>query len=206
MKKMKGGSSSSGGGSVEIRKSKKMKDQEAALALRAALFEESGRDRTDFQLPPMFLSKKIDGKDVAVTAHARIPRELFREVFDLTKEAAEGIYDASGFEWDDADKIEELNEKGGRFLLARDGGGNVVGVAQWRFTRVGEAVFETLGPIGAFVYGAGAKRAERVKAGGIKKRRGRKRATLRVVGGEIPPTRARPHSHMPPPPPNQPTN
>ena len=94
--------------------SKKVRDSQAATMLRDALRLENGDDRVDFQLPSMFMNKKIGEENLSVGVHAKIPRDIFKEVFNLTKDAVEGIYDDSGFQWDDADKIEELNEKGGR--------------------------------------------------------------------------------------------
>ena len=51
------------------------------------------------------------------------------------------VYDASGYGWDDEDKIKELQEDGTRFLLVRekpldfdDTPGRLIGFVHFRFT------------------------------------------------------------------------
>ena len=55
------------------------------------------------------------------------------------------MYDASGYGWDDDDKIKELTEEGTRYLLVRekqlnydDTPGRLVAFAHFRFTIQGE--------------------------------------------------------------------
>lgn len=59
--------------------------------------------------------------------------------FKLVKANMEGVYDASGYGWDDSDKERELTEPGGRFLLVREReSSKLVGFCHFRFTVQGD--------------------------------------------------------------------
>ena len=72
-----------------------------------------------------------------------LPRTITRKFLSLTSQ----VYDASGYGWDDDDKIKELTEEGTRFLLVRekqlnydDVPGRLVAFAHFRFTIQGHQV------------------------------------------------------------------
>ena len=69
------------------------------------------------------------------------------------------MYDASGYGWDDDDKIKELTEEGTRYLLVRekqlnydDTPGRLVAFAHFRFTIQGEVMEEMVGETSLHVW------------------------------------------------------
>jgi hypothetical protein len=64
-------------------------------------------------------------------------------------------YEASGYGWDDDDKMMELREEGTRFLLVReqasdDDAGDLVAFVHFRFTVQGEVVEKMAGEVRLF--------------------------------------------------------
>ena len=120
--------------------------QEILFKLRGVLFEATGKDRTDFGIPDVLMCKKFGETKISLTLSGAVPRDDKIPIFAMIKNSMEEQYEDSGFGWDDADKKKELGEKGGRFLIARDEAGKVLGFVSFRFTRAGEAVYQPIGP------------------------------------------------------------
>lgn len=76
--------------------------------------------------------------------HAKVPKDDFKTIFSMLKDAEEDIYDDSGYGWDDTDKKEELKEKGGRFVIGKVRG-EIRAFAHFRFSRAGECVYQVRG-------------------------------------------------------------
>ena len=144
------GGASKGGSSSEKLSEKKMRKMETRLleeklvVLRGALFEANGKDKDVTATLGPFLRYDRKGLEVGITFCARLKEEVRRWAFDAVKTTMEDKYDAAGYGWDDADKLKELEEDGGRFLVLKEHGA-VVGFCHFRFTVQGDVMDKMLG-------------------------------------------------------------
>lgn len=150
-----GGRNRVGGGSVAVKKTKAR--QTAAIdanvmALREALFKENGKDKDVTEgLAKSFLEYSINESKYSISFATYLSDDDLDWAFDITKEHMHAIYDACGFGWDDDDKMEELTEKGARFLVVRDAHRNIQGFVHFRFTVQGEVLDQMAGEICLYV-------------------------------------------------------
>ena len=158
-----GGKSKSAGVTEKIETSKPR--QTAAIndnivTLRSALFEENGKDKdVTKDIAKSFMKFDRNGLDVSIEFTTKLSSQDAKWAFDLVKENMEDKYDASGYGWDDEDKLRELTEKGTRFLVVReapkDGGlkaGAAVGFVHFRFTVQGEVIDQMAGDPSLHIY------------------------------------------------------
>eukprot|EP01036_Dinobryon_divergens_P026790 gene26790-35477_t len=157
-----GGKSRSGGGSVVVKtvtvkkdkKCQQVEDNGHLILLRTALFEESGKDKdVTAGLAKSFMRFNRNGLDLQIEfcTFLQSTRDI-NKCFDLCKDNMEERYDASGYGWDDEDKLRELTEPGARFLLVREWPvegdsevGELVGFVHFRFTVLGEVIDSMVG-------------------------------------------------------------
>jgi N-alpha-acetyltransferase 40 len=83
------------------------------------------------------------GCDFVIDFSAKLSETEAKWAFNLVKKNMESVYDASGYGWDDTDKMRELTEQGGRFLLLREKSdsaapGQLKGFCHFRFTVQGD--------------------------------------------------------------------
>lgn len=157
-----GGKNRSGGGTVKVETSKAR--QTAAIndnivMLRAALFEENGKDKdVTKDIAKSFMKFDRNGLDVSIDFETKLSKEDAKWAFDLCKETMEDKYEESGYGWDDEDKMRELTEKGTRFLVVREWPeqgqtkGEPVGFAHFRFTVQGEVIDQMAGHPSLHIY------------------------------------------------------
>eukprot|EP01031_Cornospumella_fuschlensis_P036623 gene36623-44426_t len=150
-----GGKNRVGGGSVAVKKTKAR--QTAAIdanvmALREALFKENGKDKDVTEgLAKSFLEYKINDAPYSISFATHLSDDDLDWAFEITKEHMFAIYDSSGFGWDDDDKMEELTEKGARFLVVRDAQRNIQAFVHFRFTVQGEVLDQMAGAICLYI-------------------------------------------------------
>lgn len=122
------------------------------VVLRSALFEESGKDKdVTKDIAKSFMKFDRNGLDVTIDFVTKLSKEESKWAFDLVKETMEDKYEASGYGWDDEDKLRELTEKGTRFLVVREGG-TPVGFVHFRFTVQGEVIDQMAGDPSLHIY------------------------------------------------------
>ena len=81
--------------------------------MRAALFTPSGRDKDVTEgIAPIFLKYKMNEVDMMIQFSCKLTRQEVDWAFDISKQNMEERYDASGYGWDDEDKLKELTEQG----------------------------------------------------------------------------------------------
>lgn len=84
--------------------------------------------------------------NLSISFSTHLTRGELQWAFNITKSNMEVVYDASGYGWDDDDKMRELTEQGTRFLLIREKSaegcppGELRGFAHFRFTVQGEVL------------------------------------------------------------------
>jgi hypothetical protein len=121
------------------------------ILLRQALFDARGKDKdVSNGIAPAFMKYDRNGVNLEIEFTAKLTEEQVDWAFEMARVNMESIYDASGYGWDDDDKLMELTEPGSRFLLVRkkrlnfdDRPGELVGFVHFRFTIQG-ITFETL--------------------------------------------------------------
>jgi N-alpha-acetyltransferase 40 len=158
-----GGKNKSGGETVAVQTTKARQTKaidDNILLLRAALFEDNGKDKdVTKDIARSFMKFDRNDLDVSIEFQTKLSKEDASWAFDLVKETMEDKYEASGYGWDDEDKMIELTEKGGRFLVVREwpvegssAKGDCVGFVHFRFTVQGEVMDKMAGEPGLFVY------------------------------------------------------
>ncbi|RYG67960.1 N-acetyltransferase [archaeon] len=144
-----GGKNRVGGGSVAVEKTKARQTaviDANVMALREALFNENGKDKDVTQgLAKSFLEYTINDAQYSISFATYLSDDDLDWAFEITKEHMFAIYDACGFGWDNDDKMEELTEKGARFLVVRDSRRNIQGFVHFRFTVQGEVLDQMAG-------------------------------------------------------------
>jgi GNAT superfamily N-acetyltransferase len=158
-----GGKNKSAGQVVKVetsvpRQTKAINDN--IVALRAALFEENGKDKdVTKDIAKSFMKFDRNGLDLSIEFATKLSKDEAKWAFDLVKETMEDKYEASGYGWDDEDKMRELTEKGTRFLIAREWPseegatkGEAVGIAHFRFTVQGEVIDKMAGEPSLYIY------------------------------------------------------
>lgn len=158
-----GGKNKSAGQTVKIetsapRQTKAINDN--IVALRAALFEENGKDKdVTKDIAKSFMKFDRNGLDLSIEFATKLSKEEAKWAFDLVQESMEDKYDASGYGWDDEDKMQELTEKEARFLIAREWPsepgatkGEAVGFVHFRFTVQGEVIDKMAGEPQLYIY------------------------------------------------------
>lgn len=138
-----GGKTRSGGGSVKITRTEERKTKELEgkiITLRAALFEDNGKDKdVTKDLAPAFMKFDRNGLNCTIELAFSLDDDVLEWAFNLCKDTMEERYDASGYGWDDDDKMDSFQEKGTRFLIVRDVGWETpVAFAHFRFSVQGE--------------------------------------------------------------------
>lgn len=151
-----GGKTRGGGGTVTIKKTKarQTKDLEGnVLILREALFEAGGKDKNVCStIAPPFMKFDRNGLDLKISFETRLAGDDLDWAFNIVKDNMEDVYDASGYGWDDDDKMRELTEDGTRFLLVRDAANSLVAFTHFRFTVQGEVMDVMCGEPSLFVW------------------------------------------------------
>jgi len=144
----KGGSSKSkgGSGSVKIVKSvprQTSKIDDTIIALRKAVFNDDGSDKNVCESLGAFMKYNKNGLDLDIGFSPKLAKKELEWAFELVKENMEERYDASGYGWDDEDKMRELSENGARFLVVREwpeddsaDKGELAAFCHWRFRYV----------------------------------------------------------------------
>jgi hypothetical protein len=126
-----------------------------AEALRAALFNESGQDKSILEgISSPFLNYDRNDLSVVIEFVPKLKKEDFEYCFETIVESMEEIYDASGYGWGDDDKERELSEQGARFLLLRDKSSEdqqIIRFIHLRFTVQGEVIDQMMGEICLYV-------------------------------------------------------
>jgi GNAT superfamily N-acetyltransferase len=145
-----GGKNRSSGQDVVIKKSKVMQTKainENILKLRAALFDDQGKDKNILEgIAPSFLNYDRNGVSLNISFSPKLKKDELEWAFGLSQENMEGLYDASGYGWDDEDKERELTEQGARFLLVKDNATQgLLGYVHFRFTVQGEVLDQMAG-------------------------------------------------------------
>mmetsp|Transcript_30358 Transcript_30358/g.51342 ORF Transcript_30358/g.51342 Transcript_30358/m.51342 type:complete len:325 (-) Transcript_30358:276-1250(-) len=125
--------------------------------LRAAIFDEDGRDKDVTKgLAPSFMKYDRNGLNMSISFTSKLTKSDAQWAFDLTKQNMEELYDASGYGWDDDDKMKELTEDGARFLIVKseDVGTSsaIVAYVHFRFTVQGEVLDKMAGEPSLYVY------------------------------------------------------
>jgi len=150
MKGQGGGGTAKGGGknksSVGSEKIVKTQDRKTSaldsniLTLRAALFNEDGKDKNVCEgIAPAFFRYNRNGCNLEIRFTTKLNESEADWAFDLVKDHMEERYDNAGYGWDDEDKERELTEPGARFLLAYEQGwDNPIAFVHFRFTVQGE--------------------------------------------------------------------
>jgi N-alpha-acetyltransferase 40 len=139
-----------GGGTITIKKSvaRKTTDvNDSIMRLREAVFTPSGQDKDVSKgIAPAFMKFDRNGLNLEIVFTPKLSRAELQWAFNLTKTHMESVYDASGYGWDDNDKMKELSEQGTRFLIAREKTpegsppGPVRAFVHFRFTVQGEVM------------------------------------------------------------------
>jgi GNAT superfamily N-acetyltransferase len=127
--------------------------EEKIITLRQALFGANGRDKdVTSGIAPAFMKYERNGVSLEIEFSSKLTDDQADWAFELAKENMEEVYDASGYGWDDSDKMMELTEAGARFLLIRkkrlnfdDRPGDLVGFVHFRFTIQGEVMDQMCG-------------------------------------------------------------
>lgn len=140
----KGGSSSEKLSEKKMRKMETRNLEEKLIVLRGALFEADGKDKDVCAALGPFMKYDRNGLDVKISFAPRLKDDVKKWAFKAVKDTMEDKYDAAGYGWDDADKLKELEEDGGRFLVLKEAGA-LVGVVHFRFTVQGDVVDKMLG-------------------------------------------------------------
>jgi GNAT superfamily N-acetyltransferase len=130
------------------------------IHLRKAIFTEDGRDKdVTAGIASPFLKYDRNGLDVEISFSAKLTKDEADWAFDVVQANMEEIYDASGYGWDDEDKMKELTEGGARFLLVReraepgdDCPGPLVAFAHFRFSVQGEVMDQMEGETMLYVW------------------------------------------------------
>eukprot|EP00605_Chrysophyceae_sp_TOSAG23-4_P002771 GSChrysophyteH1.ASY1.ANO1.3055.1 assembled CDS len=146
--KQTSGKSTSGGGSVKITKTVARKTtsiDDTIVALRKAVYNDDGTDKDVCAALKPFMKYERQGLDIEIKCVPKLTKTEREWAFDLIKENMEERYDASGYGWDDEDKMRELSEGGARFLVARwsDNAdsldqGELCAIAHFRFSVQGD--------------------------------------------------------------------
>lgn len=149
------GKNKGGGGKDLITKTKEMETkaiEHTIVTLRKAVYNDDGTDRDLTENMKPFMAFKKNGVDLEISFSCKLTKKEAEQCFDTVKENMEDKYDASGYGWDDEDKMKELREDGARFLLVRewpeeDGveKGNLVGFAHFRISVTGDFMDEMTG-------------------------------------------------------------
>lgn len=152
-----GGKNRSGGGTVEVKKTKEFTIKavdDSMLKLRAALYDDRGKDKdVSAGVAKSFLAFDRNGLQLDIFFKTRLTDDEVDWTFDLAQQFMEEKYDRSGYGWDDDDKMDELTEKGTRFLILRDRQTCLnVGIVHFRFTVQGEVIDEMKGAACLYVF------------------------------------------------------
>ncbi|EWM27834.1 n-alpha-acetyltransferase catalytic subunit [Nannochloropsis gaditana] len=119
-----GGKSCSGGGTIDIKRSKDRVTasiNESLLTLRQALFNDLGQNKdVSVGIAAPFFKYDRKGVDANIEFKTKLNKEEVTWAFDNIKDSMEEIYDASGYGWDDEDKLAQLTEPEARFLVIRE--------------------------------------------------------------------------------------
>jgi GNAT superfamily N-acetyltransferase len=142
---------------VGIQKHMHMSDhQSAMITIRAALFDDRGKDKDMIKackLEPMCKFNRNDLiADIKFHAGKDMTSELTEYAFDLTKINMEEVYDASGYGWADFDKQEELCDQAARFLIATNAEGEPIAFVHFRISLQGDLREELEGDAALIVY------------------------------------------------------
>lgn len=142
----KGGSakgSKGGGGSVKITKTMPRQTSsidDTIISLRKAVFNDDGSDKNVCETLGAFMKYDKNGLDLDIGFSPKLDKKELKWAFELVKENMEERYDASGYGWDDEDKMRELSENGARFLVVREWPeddsaqkGELAAFCHWRF-------------------------------------------------------------------------
>jgi hypothetical protein len=115
------------------------------LALKEAIFENGGDKDVTKGINQTFFKYNRNGiENVSLKFSTKLSEDEVEWAFNLVKDNMEDVYDASGYGWDDDDKMNELKEDGARFLLIKsDVTDKLIGFAHFRFTVQGE-IMETM--------------------------------------------------------------
>lgn len=133
------------------RETKLQTQSDHLVTLRRALRTPDGQDRDVLADFKSIAKYKKNGLDVELEFQpAPLEHKLFKWAFHLCRKQVRGIYDDSGYGWDDEEKKDELRDKGVRYLLVRQGG-ELVGFVSFRFSLQGEVVNEMEGLPAMFV-------------------------------------------------------
>eukprot|EP01038_Epipyxis_sp_PR26KG_P009645 gene9645-12985_t len=167
-----GGKSRSGGGVVkstksEARQTKAIEDN--IVRLRKAIFDDNGKDKDVTKgIAASFMKYDRNGLDLSIEFTTKLNQMSKSDVnhgqsevdwaFELVQDTMQEKYDASGYGWDNEDKLRELTEPGARFLLVREWPvdnqdvGDLVGFVHFRFTVQGEVIDKMAGEPCLFVF------------------------------------------------------
>lgn len=150
-----GGKSKGGGGKDLITKTKEMETkaiEHTIVTLRKAVYNDDGTDRDLTENMAPFKVFKKNGADLELGFSCKLTKKEAEQCFETVKENMEDKYDASGYGWDDEDKMKELREDGARFILVREWPeeegvekGNLVGFAHFRISVTGDFMDEMTG-------------------------------------------------------------
>jgi hypothetical protein len=122
--KFKGGSGKGSGSQTETivkqvpRKTTSIDD--TIVMLRRAVFNDDGTDKNVTEGLSPFMKYDRNGIDLEINFTPKLTRTEREWAFDIVKDNMEERYDASGYGWDDEDKLRELSENGARFLVVRE--------------------------------------------------------------------------------------
>lgn len=133
---------------------------DSIITLRAALFEENGKDKdVTKNIAKSFMKFDRNGIDVSIEFATRFSKEEVQWAFDLVKDNMEDKYEKSGYGWDDEDKMSELTDKEARFLVVREWPsepgatkGEAIGFVHFRFTVQGEVIDTMAGEPCLYIY------------------------------------------------------
>lgn len=139
-----GGKNKSSGGSEKITKTEKRKTSALdanILTLRAALFNDNGKDKNVTAGIAPFMQYNRNGLDLEIKFSSKLTDDEINWAFQLVKDHMEEKYDNAGYGWDDEDKDRELTEPGARFLVVYERGWeNPIAFCHFRFTVQGEVI------------------------------------------------------------------
>lgn len=132
------------------KKSKEMQTQEHIVTLRAALFDDQGKDKDVTVGFAPFMKYNRNDLDLEIEFAVRPEAKLRKALFRISKENMEEVDEY----WEASEKREELEYKANRFLIVRDkcNHGEIVAYCNFRFTMQGELLDEMAGRPSLFVY------------------------------------------------------
>ena len=126
---------------------------DAIVTLRSALFTPTGLDKdVTASIAPILMKYQKNDCDLEFKFTPKLTTKEKTWAFDICKLHMEDIYDASGYGWEDDDKLHMLTEDGTRFLVVREREndnkeGDLVAFVHFRFSVQGEVAQKMCGDV-----------------------------------------------------------